>query len=254
VYPHGTERREEALYTKTMLLNVLRLGSIALFLIGSSLAAPATDVDISNIGTIVNLRIEGLTTTIFEGPIFTRGHNVTTPSGGTHECNGLNSGANAKPGPTATSALADAARVAGFPFDGSFPFFGFDDFFITSIGPDANTDTMFWGILLGFQFTPVGGCQQKVQLGDDLLWAFDAFSADAFLKLSGPSVLKKGVDATFTVVDGQSGTLVEGAAVNGQNTGADGKVTLVFNSVGLHGFKATKESAIRSNRLEVLVV
>lgn len=113
---------------------------------------------------------------------------------------------------------------------------------------------MFWGILLGFQFTPVGGCQQEVQLGDDLLWAFDAFSANAFLKLSGPSVVKKGENATFTVVDGQSGAPVEGAAVNGQNTGADGKVTLAFDTIGLHGFKATKESAIRSNKLELLVV
>ncbi len=66
----------------------------------------------------VKLRIEGETKTIFEGKVLTRGHNVTTPSGGTHPCNGLNDKANTLPGATCTSALADAARLHKFTFDG----------------------------------------------------------------------------------------------------------------------------------------
>ena len=40
----------------------------------------------------------------------------------------------------------------------------FDDFFITSIGGESQTAKEFWGILLNFQFTPVGGCQQEVKV------------------------------------------------------------------------------------------
>lgn len=69
-------------------------------------------------GTVVNLRIEGSNTTIFESSVFTWGHNITTPSGGTHECNGLNNHSNPQPGPTPSSALDDAARRSGFTFDG----------------------------------------------------------------------------------------------------------------------------------------
>ena len=55
---------------------------------------------------------------IFSGYVRTRGHNVTTPTGGTHKCDGTNNGENPRPGATPTSALADAAKKAGFSFDG----------------------------------------------------------------------------------------------------------------------------------------
>ena len=72
----------------------------------------------NNNPTLVNIRIEGLTTTIFEGTVVTRGHNVTTVSGGNHHCDGTNNNANPHPGPTCTSALDDVAIVHHFTFDG----------------------------------------------------------------------------------------------------------------------------------------
>ncbi|KAL7268760.1 hypothetical protein RUND412_008605, partial [Rhizina undulata] len=48
---------------------------------------------------LVNLRIEGSITTIFEEYILTTGHNVTTPSGGTNICNSTSFNDNALPGP-----------------------------------------------------------------------------------------------------------------------------------------------------------
>lgn len=72
----------------------------------------------SNIGTFVNLRVEGLDKTLFEGFVFTRGHNVTTESGGDHHCDGTNNHENPTPGPTCTSALDDAGHKADFTFDG----------------------------------------------------------------------------------------------------------------------------------------
>ena len=68
--------------------------------------------------TSVNLRIEGAEKTIFEGTVLTRGHNVTTLSGGTHICDGTNNDANPTPGPTCTSALDNAAKKHNFKFDG----------------------------------------------------------------------------------------------------------------------------------------
>ena len=76
-----------------------------------SLAAP-------NSPTSVKLRVEGETTTIFEGTVITTGHNVTTALGGNHHCDGTNNGQNPLPGPTCTSALDDASKIFHFPFDG----------------------------------------------------------------------------------------------------------------------------------------
>ena len=100
-------------------IHSMRLSNLSLFCIIflSVLAAPAPDGG-GNHGEFVPLRIEGAKETIFEGRIFTRGHNVTTESGGNHHCDGTNLGAHPSPGPTATSALDDAAKKNGFTFDG----------------------------------------------------------------------------------------------------------------------------------------
>lgn len=70
--------------------------------------------------------------------------------GGNHHCNGLNGAANTTPGPTCTTALADAAALKRFSFDGTFDS-TFDDFFITSIAGVSETSTEFWGLLLNYQ-------------------------------------------------------------------------------------------------------
>jgi len=212
-----------------------------------------SSVSAANIPTLVNLRIEGKTTTIFEGPIYTRGHNVTTPSGGNHHCDGTNNGANPTPGPTCTSALDDASKLDHFPFDGTFSS-QFDDFFITSIGGVTQTTTEFWGILLNFEFTPVGGCQQEVKKNDEVLWAFDAFNANAFLKLAGPTLAHANSPVVLTVTDGQTGNPIDGATVDGDTTDASGHVSVTFPHPGVQKLKATKPGAIRSNQIVIVVV
>ncbi|KAF8972319.1 hypothetical protein BDZ97DRAFT_1901378 [Flammula alnicola] len=202
---------------------------------------------------LVNLRIEGEDKTIFEGRVGTRGHNVTTASGGTHHCDGTNNNANPTPGATCTSALDDASKKHSFSFDGIFDS-QFDDFGITSIGGDTQTATQFWGILLDFQFIPVGGCQQEVKASDEVLFAFDAFSKAHFLKLSGPKEAHAGKPAVFTVTDGTTGAPVAGADIDGQTSDANGKVSVTFGKTGLNGVKATKSDSIRSNQVEILVV
>lgn len=130
----------------------------------------------------------------------------------------------------------------------------FDDYFVTTIGGDAQTATQFWGILLAFQFTPVGGCQQRVKLGDDLLWAFDAFNKAHFLKLDGPHTAHIGQAVTLTVTDGATGSPIAGAEVDGQTSDANGHVSVTFGSAGVKGVKAKKADSIRSNKLTVVVI
>jgi len=207
----------------------------------------------ANQPTLVNLRIEGPTSTIFERFVVTRGHNVTTPSGGNHHCDGTNNHENPLPGPTCTSALDDASKIGHFPFDGTFDT-EFDDFFITSIDGVSQTSTEFWGILLNFQFIPVGGCQQEVKFNDDILFAFDAFDKAHFLKLTGPKTAHVGEPVTLTVTDGQDGSPIAGATVDGDTSDANGNVIVTFGQAGLKEVKATRSDSIRSNQLTILVI
>ncbi|KAI4201419.1 MAG: hypothetical protein LQ350_003257 [Teloschistes chrysophthalmus] len=199
------------------------------------------------------LRIEGLTNTIYEAPIYSGPRNITTPSGGTHRCDGTNFGANPTAGNTCTDALDAASKLLKFSYDGTYSD-AFDDYFITSISTSTQTATQFWGLLLNYQFTQVGGCQQEVKPGDQVLWAFDAFSKSYFLKVT-PNVIavKKGESKTVTVTDGTTGVPIANATIDGVTTDANGKATLVFPKLGVFDYKAERSDSIRSNALYVVV-
>ncbi|KAF7345399.1 Surface cell-adhesion protein [Mycena venus] len=246
--------RRDALYLIFLGSNVGTMFSLATALLCVSALLPhaARGIPAKNHPTLVNLRIEGAKHTIFESTVVTMGHNLTTASGGTHHCDGTNFGANKFPGPTCTSALNDAAAAHGFQWDATF-FTEFDDYFITSIDHTTETDTKSWGLLLNFNLTQVGGCQQEVNGTDHILWAFDAFNAKHFLKLDGPTEVKKGVPATFVVTDGKTEDFVEGASVHGKTSGANGAVVITFGTKGVEGLKATLDGSIRSNRVDVKV-
>ncbi|HEU4944559.1 MAG TPA: hypothetical protein VFT10_05290, partial [Solirubrobacterales bacterium] len=89
----------------------------------------------------VNVRIEGKTETLFEGPILTEGHNVKgitdtgAPAWG-RRCNGLNNGANPSAGATPIAASVDAMAILGEGFDGDWYGDDFEDYFITQWGPE----------------------------------------------------------------------------------------------------------------------
>ena len=163
----------------------------------------------------VNLRVEGATTTIFDGPVTTDGHAITTPSsGGPQICDGTNGGASTTPGPVATAALDDGARTYGFAWDATWNA-SFSDFLVSQVGGESATSTQFWGYLVNYTFPSVGGCQQKVNQGDEVLWVFDAFSKTGALKLSGPGSATIGAPVTVQVTDGSNGAPQAGATVNG---------------------------------------
>jgi Bacterial Ig-like domain (group 3) len=236
----------------------------------------------------VYLRVEGASQTLFEGPVWTsgEGQTITTASGGTHQCDGTNDGSNPQPGATPTVALADALATVGTTFDGTW-YAAFDDFSITRIGPDSQTATEFWGILDNWQFTPTSGCQFEVSPGDDVLWAYNVFSLNYFLRLTastttgsttttvGPGqtiTVQPGQAITVHVTDGMTDVVIPGAQVapvstNPANdyetvdtsdpstvtTDASGDATLSWSTPGWKRVKAVRSDSVRSNRLDICV-
>jgi hypothetical protein len=151
-----------------------------------------------------------------------------------------------------------AAAANGFGFDGTFDT-EFQDFFITTIGGVAETATEFWGLLVNYQFIVVGGCQQEVSAGQEVLWAYNAFNAVNFLKLtadggSGPVAVFAGSTVAASVTDGMTGNVVAGAAINGQTTDTNGQAILTFPKVGQYTLQATMVDSIRSQIVTVDVI
>lgn len=222
---------------------------------------------------VVNLRIEGDNTTYFEGPIKSGPRNITikaTELGQGPEprpCDGLNQNANPKPGNTPIAALDAASKLAGFTYDGDTDV-DLGDYYITRISTsDAkNFSDKFWGDLVNYKVStyPVGltisGCQQELNAGDDVLWAFITEPPGVtdndvvFLKLVPTSVtVKKGKGFVVTVTDGRTGAAVKNASVDGVHTDANGKATLYLFNAGFFQFKAHQTGSIRSNRMNVTV-
>lgn len=127
--------------------------------------------------------------------------------------------------------------------------------FITAISTSTQTTFRFWGVLVNYQLISVGGCQFKLKPGDQVLWAYDAFGKFAFLKVEPSAITaKKGQTKTVTVTDGSTGAPAQGALINGVTTDANGKATLTFPKLGVFTYKATRDDALRSNALLVVVV
>jgi hypothetical protein len=211
----------------------------------AAFAAPAT----------VHLRVEGSSATLFDGTVATNAKTLTKDASGPHPCDGTNGGVNPTPGPTMTTSLDDGAVAGGFTWSGTW-FNGFQDFGIDRIGPDSNGGAPTfpsWGYALNFTPSQIGGCQQQVHDGDDVLFAYDFFSKVHLLKLTGPGSANTGEAVRVTVTDGQNGSPVAGASVGGQVTGADGAATLSFAGTGVHPLKAESPDSVRSNTLAVCV-
>jgi hypothetical protein len=190
----------------------------------------------------VNLRVEGAKSTIFEGKVKTDGHSIEQDKAGPQKCDGTNGGANPAAGPTMTSALDDALA-----WDGSWSA-SFSDFLVNRIGSDAQTSKQFWGYALNFTDVQVGGCQQQVKAGDNVLFAFDAFGKK-YLKLTGPTSVPLGKSYKLKVVDGKTGKPVAGAKVAGLKTNTKGIATGRASQTGRFALKATATKSLRSNAL-----
>lgn len=219
-------------------------------------AAPAAAVGPAS----VTLRVEGAERTVYEGVVRTDARTITMPAGpsfggtypgGSHPCTGLNGDPTRYPGPgaTPTTALHDAATVAGFGWYGPFDS-GFDDFFVATIAGEGGLDGPYWDVRTNDVSNQRGGCQIQVTDGDQVLYALGGSGKPA-LKLTGPATARPGEPFAVTVTEAAGGSPVAGASVGDQATGADGRVSVRFDQPGPRRLKAEKAGSVRSNGLDV---
>jgi hypothetical protein len=258
--------------SRTYVTLVVSLASLlALLFATAALAVPVT----------VNVRVEGSSATLYEGPVTTSPESIeTTSSGGPHPCNYASNGSSestfANGGSlsgTPTTALHDAALAAGLSFDAEW--FGNEahggepgDFFVTQVGPDTNGGPPAfpsWGYAVNFTTANVGGCQIALAPGSEVLWAYNYFNLNHLLALSGPSSASIGSPFTVHVVDGRNGEPIAGATIgtlaggvttpvpSASTTDASGNATVVLASAGTVTLKATQTESVRSNGLSVCV-
>jgi hypothetical protein len=138
---------------------------------GLVLAAPAAGAA----STVVQLRIEGKTQTLFEGPLASQGHAVQASSDSQpRSCNGVNPNdpENVLPGATPTAAAVDAMALLGESFDGRW-YEGLDDYLISRWGPQRAAEGESWFLLVNHMLSNVGGCQLELHEGADVLWAYE---------------------------------------------------------------------------------
>jgi hypothetical protein len=233
---------------------------------GSALAAPI----------IVNLRVEGSTQTLFEGPVSTEAilpPGIATTSSSTPEpCDVADNGSNGGFGASAanpTSALYEAALASHLAFNAEW-FTSLHDFEVTQVGTDINGGETegfpSWGYAVNYTTAEVGGCQIRLAPGSEVLWAYNFFGLPHLLSLTGPTSVTPGTPFIVHVTDGQTGEPISGAAIgqfvggvtstaaSSPTTDAAGNATVTLAQIGTATFKATRSDAVRSNGLSVSVV
>ena len=211
-----------------------------------ALAAPVT----------VDLRIEGLNRTLFEGPVTTDVRTFHfTDDARQHQCDGTTTGPSPSPVPTRGAALVTAAEQTPFTLRGSW-----DDQFGATINEVAGENVAFNGTTQRFlveykngQAAQVGACGDAINAGDRVLFAYGRFE-DRPLALTGPASVRPGETATVKVTDAGNGSAISGAVVRGARTGADGMAVVgPFTQRGDQDLKAVKAGTVRSNRLRICV-
>lgn len=239
----------------------------ATFLLLPVVAAGATPIT-------VNLRVEGSSKTLFEGPISVEA--IAAPPGLStksspepHPCDISHNGSNGgfvSAGASPTAALVAAAQQTGLPFDASWST-EFNDFFVSQFGPDVNggePEYPSWGYAVNYTTANVGGCQFQLAPGSEVLWAYNYFNLPHLLALTGPASAAVGVPFTVHVTDGQTGAPIAGAAIGqdvagvttplaGAVTNSGGNATVTLTSSGTPTLKATAPESVRSNGLPVCV-
>jgi hypothetical protein len=213
-----------------------------------ALAAPVT----------VNLRIEGPTRTLFEGPVTTDVRPFQfTGDATTHTCDGsAPAGTETTPKITRGAVLTAASQAAPFTLKGTWSTTYGSPSFTEIAGENVDYDPGSGAYLAEFlngTASQTGSCGEPVSAGDTVLYAYSTYE-EPLLALSGPTGVRPGSSATLKVTDLTTGTPVAGASVDGKLSGADGTVVVGPLTVsGDQDEKATKDGFVRSNRVRICV-
>ena len=206
------------------------------------MAAPAGAAPVT-----VQLRIEGASQTLFEGPVTTDVRTFRFSDDATeHRCDGTadeNGGSSPVPVPTRGAAIAEASERTPFVTSGQW----FDSLgspsFSTIAGESVDYDPGTNRFLVEYknaQAASVGSCGDPIASGDDVLFAYGD-GCEQLLKLTGPASAQPGDAVTVRVADASNGAAVAGAAVGGSVSGADGNAVVgPFSQRGSQDLKATK--------------
>ncbi|MFI5620493.1 DUF4430 domain-containing protein [Streptomyces sp. NPDC051567] len=148
--------------------------ALGLALTAASPAVARTTAPRTNSPVLVQLDVQGPEGRLFQGLVITKGHEVTTASGGTHACDGTNGGRYPSPVATPTAALDDAARQRHFTWDGTW-YPSFDDFSVDTVKNVSGGASAYWNISVNGVSIPVGGCQFKIKTGDQISFTWTTF-------------------------------------------------------------------------------
>src|SRR6188472_351816 len=190
----------------------LAAGLALLALPAAAAAAPVT----------VQLRIEGLQHTLFEGPVTTdvRAFHFTGDLTG-HDCD--NSPPAATPEITREAVVTAAEETAGLVAHGTWSASlgspSFTDIDGESVAFDPGTNR-FLVEYLDERESQVGSCGEQVHDGDRVLYAYGTGS-EMLLALSGPATARPDTPVALRVTDASTGAPVAGASVEGRLSAAD---------------------------------
>lgn len=197
----------------------------------------------------VNLRVEGPTSTFFEGNVSV---DATTIDG--HPCNVAGNGDPAPggtPQPTPTGALIAAGQSVVAPWDATYK-----DAFVTAVNGIVNTGAPayqpYWNLAINGISPDVGGCQVALHNGDRVVWGYANFG-DMVLSLTGPVSANVGETVPFVVRNAANNVGQAGASVAGATSDANGVANAVFGGVGTYTVKAEKPGTVRSNGVTICI-
>lgn len=248
---------------KTSLRICALAAAAATILPATASAAPVT----------VTLRIEGPTSTLYEGPVTTDVRQFHFTGDATqHTCDATKATGGSSPTPVVTRGAVVAAAIdGGLDFRASWSSaFNTLDFISGPVkvnGTDVSYDAGSGAYLSEFLdggYTMMGACTDPVHDGDEVLFAYTVVGfggppnydpvPPTLLKLSGvPATLAPGATATAKVTD-TAGAPIAGATVDGRTTAADGTVQIgPFTATGPRILKAEKSGDVRSNGGQVCV-
>lgn len=207
--------------------------------------------------TTVTVRVEGPTSTLFEGPVTTDVRAFRFTGDAPHTCDGTAANGGQSAVPVVTSGAAVAAAIdGGLSAQGKW-FDGFGPAFDAIAGTPVAYDPVTFKYLVEFyngKATDNGACAQPVQDGDEVLLAWADYGQSTLLRLTAPATAAPGSPVTAKVTNSVDGAPVAGAVIEGRTSAADGTIVLgPYAEAGPRVIKAEKADYVRSNARVVCV-